>query len=396
MRAATRRLITTSEKAIGISLGLNGMTSLGVIRSLAKGSVPVLGIAKGGRGISAFSRYCGAVEVVKDDDALLQLLLEIGPMSSHRPVIFCENDDFVLFLGRHYEELARYYRISSSREYAMDEIVNKRTMFRLAQDAGLEVPATFFPEGHSPEALCRRAAYPCLVKPLYTSSMHKTKGEEARNRDELDTILQQPRFRTNEFILQEVVQGPPSNVIFFCGYADSMSRLLASFTGSKVRTIPKDFGMATVAVSKRVEAVEKMSRQFLTHLGFHGLVDIEFKFDDRTNTYKFIEINPRPCNLIELSAAAGIDLALIAYRDACGEKVTDGPEQADGVEWVSILDDLATCVKYHFRGDRRILLDWLKKALGSDACAVFSLRDPIPFLVKLAHPAVRRLSGGPS
>jgi len=352
-----------------------------------------MGIARGRPGMSASSRCCNSVEIAVDDDALLALLLEFGPLPKCKPVLFCENDDYALFLERHSEELRRHYRFFSSSRYTMDEIINKRTMLQLAREAGLQVPASLFSEKESADTIRRHATYPCLVKPLYTSSEHRTKGEEAASKAELDAILRQSRFRANDFVLQEIVEGPPSNAVLFSGYADDTSRLLATFTCFKVRTVPKDFGMATVAVSKRVAAVEEMSERFIRHLGFRGLVDIEFKLDTRTNTYKFIEINPRPCALIGLSAAAGVDLALVAYRDAVGEKPAEIPKQKDGVEWVTILDDLATCVKYYFRHDRLVLLDWLRRTVGSDAYGVFSLRDPMPFLAKTGHMAVRRLRG---
>ena len=51
-------------------------------------------------------------------------------------------------------------------------------------------------------------------------------------------------------------------------------------------------------------------------LRFHGIADVEFKWDEREHVYKLLDINPRPWLWINLPTACGVDLPYAAYLDA--------------------------------------------------------------------------------
>ena len=62
----------------------------------------------------------------------------------------------------------------------------------------------------------------------------------------------------------------------------------------RTRQYPPDFGRASTFVETIEEPeVEEMSRRLLGHLGFDGLVEVEFKRDPRDGELKLLDINPR-------------------------------------------------------------------------------------------------------
>ena len=50
-------------------------------------------------------------------------------------------------------------------------------------------------------------------------------------------------------------------------------------------------------------------------LNWKGFANVEFKYDPRDDSYKFIEINARVWQQIGLAEALGINFPMLAYRN---------------------------------------------------------------------------------
>lgn len=381
MKPCTHNLISRSSQAVAIILGLDSATSLGVIRSLGKRGIPVLGIGEKDRTLGGYSRYCAAHETASTERKLITLLNEIGRAAQYHPIVFTENDEYLLTLDRHRSELSSLRWLPTANP-ALPELINKRSMLALARKANLDTPATFFSDELPDEVIINKATYPCFIKPLFTQNEHKTKGEVATNPDEFIRIIQEPRF-AGGYMAQEIIPGPVSHLLFCLSYCDANSTPLATLTGHKLRQLPPDFGIGTLAVSHHHPEAARLSESFLRGIKYHGLADLEFKLDPRDNRLKFIEINPRPCGLIELAAAAGIDMAFLAYNELTkGEPLPLFPQPGEGLIWMSMIDDLTSCLKY----DKKVGFpwEWLRMVFVKDCDALFSIDDIKPFLFRLS------------
>lgn len=381
MKPSTRKLISQSPQAVAIVLGLDSATSLGVIRSLGKRNIPVIGISGQRCSLGGASRYCTASETTSSENELTALLIDIGNIAQFPPIVFAESDDFLLLLDRHRSELAalRWLPASSA---PLPELINKRSMLALARQQKLDLPATLFSDELPLEAILDSAVYPCFIKPLRTQSQYKTKGEVAADHDQFIRIIEEPRF-ADGYMAQEIIPGPVSNLFFCLSYCDATSSPVATIIGHKVRQLPPDFGIGTLAITQHHPEVARLSESFLKGIGFHGLADLEFKYDHRDNRFKFIEINPRPCGLIELANATGLEMANLAYSElTTGVPPSPLAQAQDGVIWMSMLDDLTSCLKYGHTG--LPLWEWLRMVFAKDCDAIFSVRDPKPFLFRLS------------
>ncbi|MBA3016033.1 MAG: ATP-grasp domain-containing protein, partial [Proteobacteria bacterium] len=381
MKPATHALISGSPQAVALVLGLDSPTSLGVIRSLGKQGIPVIGVGRQQHTLGGSSRYCSLCETVSSDTELTNLLIALGNAAQCPPIIFTESDDYLLLLDRHRLELASLRWLPTSK-HPLPELINKRSMLALAQRENLDIPATFFSDELPLETILASAVYPCFIKPLLTQNDYRTKGEVATTPDELIRIIHNPRF-TDGYMAQEIIPGPATNLFFYISYFDATSTPRAAITGHKIRQIPPDFGIGTLAVSQQHPEITRLSESFLRGVGYHGLADLEFKYDPRDNRYKFIEINPRPCGLIELARAAGLNMALLAYKELTGSSPSPLlPPAQDGLVWMSTLDDLIRCMKYNQGRDS--LWEWLRMIYQKDCDAVFSTQDLVPFLFNIS------------
>ena len=103
-------------------------------------------------------------------------------------------------------------------------------------------------------------------------------------------------------------------------------------------------------------------RQVLEAFQFTGISDIEFKYNTRTGTWSFIEINPRPAGLIEIAPRAGADLAWLAYRDLTGDPIPSRNRYRTGVRIVNEEMDPLAFWALRRRGDISISA-WVESLL---------------------------------
>jgi predicted ATP-grasp superfamily ATP-dependent carboligase len=149
------------------------------------------------------------------------------------------------------------------------------------------------------------------------------------------------------------------------------------------RQRPPDFGRSSTFVETiDLPELEELSERFLSSIDYYGLVEMEYKLDERDGTYKLLDVNPRTWGYHSVGRHAGVDFPLLLYRDQLGEPVAKARAKP-GVTWVRLTTDLPTAIPELF--SRR--LSWrgyVRSLLGVDVEALFELSDPLPALAELA------------
>jgi predicted ATP-grasp superfamily ATP-dependent carboligase len=88
----------------------------------------------------------------------------------------------------------------------------------------------------------------------------------------------------------------------------------------------------------------------------------------------------RPVTRIGLVEKAGVPILYAMYRDALGMSLpSDVMQRHTGVKWISIVNDTLSAIAY-YRKKQLTVRQWLESLSGVKAFAVFSLRDPLPFI----------------
>ena len=172
---------------------------------------------------------------------------------------------------------------------------------------------------------------------------------------------------------------------------------LAQLVARRTRQYPPDFGRASTFVETIEDPeVEEMSRRLLGHLGFDGLIEVEFKRDPRDGELKLLDINPRVWGWHTLAQRAGVDFPYLAYRLARGEEITERPHARTGERWLRVSTDLPSGIREVLRGNEP-LVPYLKTLFSRHESAIFARDDPLPALVEfplLLTTLVRRLRRG--
>jgi D-aspartate ligase len=320
-----------------------------------------------------------------EEDRFLEFLTEHARQWDH-PILFPTDDHLAVLLARHREFLAKGFVVPGPEWSTMEKVIDKSETCAAAQEAGIPVPASFFPT--DVEELRERAAslrYPCVLKPRVGHVFQRMTGRKLFVVREAGTLIRlaTPLLREgHRMMVQEIVPGDDDAIYVYAAYHSETHETRAEFTGRKVRQIPRGYGTTRVLQGVPCPQVLQLGRSLLAALRYSGLSDVEFKFDARDGTYKLIEVNPRSGKWIGCAIASGVDLPWAMYSDLVEGTPREMPQRSTkGLYWIHLYDDLLAPVAY-WRDEVRRLRGYLSPYRSTKVFAVFDREDLGPFLAE--------------
>ena len=305
----------------GVVVGVGWVAGLAAIRSLGRAGVRVLAVDDRRGALGFRSRYAESrVAPPRDGDAYVRFLAALGP-----GVALPTHDDDLETIARSRDALQLDCPFPDWD--VLGSAQDKRLQLEAARRAGVPVPQT----GDD-------APLPALVKPARAPAFRRQFGVKAfrcETRAELAAALE--RARDFEPSVQEWIPGGDDTLYTFGSYVASDGTPLGLFSGRKLRQTPRVVGTARVAEAVWVDEVVEQGMALLRELRLWGIAQVEFKHDPRDGRYKLIEVNPRLWEWHGLAAACGVDLPLIAYRDATGERPEPVRMRNLGLRWAITL-----------------------------------------------------------
>jgi predicted ATP-grasp superfamily ATP-dependent carboligase len=167
---------------------------------------------------------------------------------------------------------------------------------------------------------------------------------------------------------------------------------LVTFSTRKLRQWPPEVGQGCISVEHRNDVVRELALRVLKAAGYHGLGYVEMKYDAREERHFIVEANVgRPTGRSAAAEKAGVELLMTMYCDVIGAPLpTARTQRFRGSKWIHVRRDLQACSRLLVTRRARpgeILRSWS----GSFAFALFSLRDPRPFLADMTRGMGRAL-----
>lgn len=379
------------------------ITGLAVARSLGGAGVPVVGLDDEPGGLGQHSRHLTALlhcPSPTDDGggALAGFLDRLAGAFPLPPVLFPTNDDWVLALAAHRDLLEPRCRFPFAGAGVLEAVLAKTELYRAAEREGVAVPRSWYLDGvplaELPgssllDEVAAALPYPCVLKPddsrafyrAYRAKVLVVDGPEALRRQVVETASRGLRM-----VAQEIVAPPPGGFFSVCSYLDTAGRARGVFVGRKLEQYPPGFGTSCLADARFEAKLADAGLRVLGALGYHGISEVEFVWDEARGQHLLLDVNPRPWKWIGLPVAAGVDLPLLAYRDTVGEPF-DAPPQRDGMRWVFLRDYLRLVREGAGTvPDEQVTKDeWLDlvrgrlPAAGRLVDAVYDPDDPEPF-----------------
>ena len=361
---------------------------LAIARSLGRIGAPVYTAYRDPNTPASRSRHVSGSFVVKapssDAHDMVAALVDISTRVGNRPLLLPIDDTAAGFVDQCAGELEAAYRFPRQPPGLPAQLSNKRLMDELCRSMGTPTPAARFPRSEE-EFLsgARELGFPVVLKsmdPVLLRSRPNAASVAIAD-DEADARRLYRAMEVPEapnLMLQEYIPGDSTSVWMFNGYFDANSTCRFGVTGQKLRQTPPDTGATSLGICLRNEAVESQAIQFLEKVGYRGIVDMGFRYDERDGRYLLLDVNPRVGSSFRLFVdKAGGDVVRALYLDLTEQPITASPIH-EGRRWLVENQDLATSWKL-LRWRRLSIVEWFRSLRGVEELAWWSLDDLRPF-----------------
>ncbi len=382
--------------------GSDHVNGLQVLRILEGHGVPVIGVARNPKHVCSRTRLAERTVVADTGTpALIDALEVLGRSLGTRAVLFPAADRQVRLISEHRRRLEPFSTWSCPTIDVVELLMDKSRFYPYAAEHGFPVARTTFLRDR--EDAARAAAtlrFPCVLKPPTSAALawdaHGPRKAFMLDSAEafLDTYDRYGRY-AEQLIAQEWIAGPSTNLFSCNAYFAEGGEPVATFVARKIRQWPPETGDSCLGEEVRNDEVLALTVRLFGELGFRGLAYLEVKRDERTGEHVIVEPNVgRPTGRSAIAEAGGVDLHYAMYADALGLPRPANLEQRyRGVKWIYFRRDLQSALGAMRSGDLTVG-GYVRSIRGRKRDALFSWRDPGPFLWDFARSARRAVSGG--
>jgi D-aspartate ligase len=361
---------------------------LGIVRSLGRRGIPVC-VIDDETSISRYSRHTThaiRVKNLREEHQIVETLLETGQqLKLNGWVLYPTREEVVAALSRSREELTTIFRVPTPHWETIQYAWDKRKMYQLATALGIPTPHTWYLLENA--ALVEMAdKLPLVIKPAIKEHFFyatRAKAWRADTLSELETLFHRASMliSQDEIMLQEFIPGDGNQQFSYCAFFKE-GEALGSMVVLRRRQHPLEFGRASTYVeSLDLPQLIETSTRFLKAINYYGLVEMEYKYDQRENIYKLLDVNARTWGYHSLGEHAGVNFSAMLFADQLGEHV-EPCHACPGVRWIRLLTDLPAGMQELLHG--RLDLSWYWHTLRHfDVEAVFDRHDPWPGLAEV-------------
>lgn len=309
----------------------------------------------------------------------IAFILDVGRRIGSSVLLMPTSDSLTVFVAQHAHTLQKAFIFPFVSVDLVKMLSNKREMSVLAGSRGIPTPKTMFPQSNV-SAVLDEVLLPVMLKGMDPLKPGGKFNAIVRSRDDLlRRLTALGEGASANLLLQEYIPGGEESLWMFNGYFDRRGECLAAFTGRKIRQWPPYHGVTSLGVCAPNPKIEGVTRDFLSSLGYHGIVDVGYRYDTRDGQYKLLDVNPRLGATFRLFVApTGVDVVRAFYLDMTGQQVPETLLQ-EGRKW--LLEEDFFSFRQYLRDGRLTIWQWMRSLLGVRETAWFASDDPVPFLI---------------
>ncbi|MFL5595228.1 MAG: hypothetical protein ACJ785_11535 [Gemmatimonadaceae bacterium] len=376
----TRRTIAAEQRPGAFALGA-GITLLGTLRALAAAGIHAFALPDADAMPRRSRRYRPArMSAARVFPETLASVLSEVPSGT---VLFPCSDAWVTAVASLPTQTRAQYPASVPTPEALEILTDKARFRATLEELRLPHPLTrTLTSVADLDAVPDSTLQTSFLKPAHSQHFFPRFGVKAfhvASRDDAREKLSACLDVGLEMMLQEYIPGPPTNHYFVDGFVDRGGVLRALFVRQRLRMNPPDFGNSTLMVSVAPENAAQASSDvqcLLRSIRYRGIFSAEFKRDERTGTFNFIEVNARPWWYVEFAARCGVNVCELAFKDALEQSVETISHYAVGRRCVFPYYDLGAA-RAELAAGRIGVLGWARSWIGAYQ-PVFRWSDPAP------------------
>ena len=376
-------MLNSNASAIVLSHGPGG---LGAVRSLVRRGIRATAIAYDAADPVLHSRFPARTIVVQghDDKEKEQHVLRIlNSLDNDNSALMATSDRLVSLISEQRDELQGKFNFKLPSKATLNSLNDKSKETEFIRQLGFDIPETISSLPATPAALMQQLRFPIIFKPhsFSTQEIFDRKNEVVTNQAELQEFYENWSNALAALLAQEVIPGPDHYSWVCSGTYNENFDLLDCLVRQKLRTIPAHFGTSTYSVSKNNDEVLELAGRLGKKLEYIGHAGIEFRWDNRDERFKYIELNPRIGGEIEFDEACGLPTVWNTYKVAMGRAATHSSSaQVNNIYFVNLKQDIASLLQDSTPAVK-ILTTHLALLFRRTSGQFFAWDDPFPGIV---------------
>lgn len=293
---------------------------------------------------------------LENDEVFVRTLRAFANEHANRNLVLVPcGDNYTKMLVRNQDELRNYFLFSIMSPEQFELLSTKDRFYATCERFGLHFPKTSEVTPDTWRDYMPPFSFPVIVKPsnsvAYWNCEYpgKKKAFVCENASELEQILSGV-YSSNypdSMIVQDFIPGDDSYMRVMNCYSNRAGTVTMQCLGDVVleEHTPLGIGSYGAIMTGYNADINARIKGFLEDIGYVGFSNFDLKFDERDNTYKLFEINPRQGRSSYFTTASNKNLARYVVRDVVEQK-TDACDVAtldDEVLWTMIpLDVIRT------------------------------------------------------
>jgi predicted ATP-grasp superfamily ATP-dependent carboligase len=276
------------------------------------------------------------------DMELGRALLRVSDAIDRPAVLIALDDRGAIAVSALSERLRGRFLLPDSAPGLPARVADKAELAGICAAAGISHPVTVSP--CSAEEAAREAALlglPVIAKWSRPWLLPKGMRSTTLVRTPADAyeLYEHSAHAGSRLLLQQRLPEGGGTDWFFHGYADGDAGFLAGGAGRKERSWPPRTGLTAVGTWLANPEVEEAASRLAAHVGYRGILDLDFRLDPGTGSYHLLDFNPRPGAQFRLfTDANGLDLVRAQHLHLTGRPV---PAQSDGEGRVFVAENYA-------------------------------------------------------
>lgn len=354
--------------------------ALGIVRTYGLLGIPSVVIDSRKINLAKFSKYCLHSYVVGYAE-IVGLLKEFASSGKYKGWLVFPTDDFhVRMLSENRDELNGYFKVVADKWSVVELFYKKYLSYPLAESCHVPVPQTVYPQTESAEDLAALMRYPCIIKPSIMREFYMVFRKKVLYCADSDQFKENylkatAHFDASQLMIQEVIPGSSENQ-YSVGLLVWEGEIVNHLVARRRRQHPLDFGNATTfAETIQDNTLLDYATRIVQKAQYNGICEVEFKYDQRTGQYKFLEVNPRLWKWHLLAEFASVHILKNVYAIANG--ISYKPNKAyRECAWRDFYTDAYAVLMMKLKGL------YTKPSSKPVIPAVLSYSDPMPFIIQ--------------